>query len=787
MWCSVDINRVFQQKAFIIRTTVSSQLVPSPSVTVNLEGQIDNQQVVQNMLLRMARLRNSRSQIKSYQLAKVESDISAFVNNESVQALNAGVSVENVPSQWNKQLVNRQVANLHEAGDETAVLDKLAWSTGTVRNATTTAATRKLMLDMIMRSGIDPSYVAVMHDRSLTSKQQVDGTVRQAPLAKTNDEDHTSQTRLLNFHVASNVETTPNTSGDIRNTSKIVQVLESTLQKSYVIPIDVQFSIADLPYDVVEVKFELLNAKRQAIDTVVVRLPVHNHYSSYRYPIKAPKVSLSRGKDDSDVTLEITNLDDKTSGIKLLRKTIQRTISSIDDYAEVGDFDLSPGSKRISIPVVGTWNSYVILRVIPYGVQGELSNEFTNVVIRPKKVYQLTSISLVTKIVDTGIQLELRRIPYNVTSVQFLVRNKTLHETRWSFLGSPQVISEETRAIDTISVVDTHVKNQRIYEYSAKLFYDNGEEEQCGSALLEFIKPQANIVDTKVTNVTTHTRDDDGETNVSFLINTQLLDNNFDMLHGLLKVREIDAFFSNEVEKERALFKKLVAHNVQRVNIVTGEREDFGVITSESFDDAKMRVNSSVKPLDEDYAYRYEIYPLLRSPETLFKTFNKQVVDQRSKRPYVFNPAKFLHPLAHDTGTLYTPLGTQMLSSKSDFSHGVLGNVVAVDATFGTNTFNIENVDYSWNDHDTIKLSWQTEGDMTAIDHFLVSKDVMGIRTIIGKTHSSYLHNNVVFLHHLNKNDIGAFRYVVTAITNDYQVVGNVGVSDVVEVTNVNG
>ena len=65
-------------------------------------------------------------------------------------------------------------------------------------------------------------------------------------------------------------------------------------------------------------------------------------------------------------------------------------------------------------------------------------------------------------------------------------------------------------------------------------------------------------------------------------------------------------------------------------------------------------------------------------------------------------------------------------------------------------------------------LSWRVQGAIEQFDHFIIMKEVNGVRTIIGKSHSEFQYGNCQFFHVLTPNDVGELTYVISPVLNDY-------------------
>jgi hypothetical protein len=65
-------------------------------------------------------------------------------------------------------------------------------------------------------------------------------------------------------------------------------------------------------------------------------------------------------------------------------------------------------------------------------------------------------------------------------------------------------------------------------------------------------------------------------------------------------------------------------------------------------------------------------------------------------------------------------------------------------------------------------LSWRVQGSIEKVDHFIIMKEVNGVRTVVGKAHSEFAYGNCQYYHNLTRRDIGELKYVIVAVFNDY-------------------
>jgi hypothetical protein len=165
----------------------------------------------------------------------------------------------------------------------------------------------------------------------------------------------------------------------------------------------------------------------------------------------------------------------------------------------------------------------------------------------------------------------------------------------------------------------------------------------------------------------------------------------------------------------------------------------------------------------------------------MFETFVKSKVDSITKKSYRYNPAKFQHPLALDRGILVTPQGLKSRFSKAPMSYGAIGSVTSIEVSFEGQPAKVIEPRAAKFDRYLNVVTWKMLGDINQVDHFVIMKDVLGVRTLIGKAHSEFKDGNCQYLHPITSKDTGAISYVVIPVFNNYES-GTEAVTDLVVV-----
>jgi hypothetical protein len=102
---------------------------------------------------------------------------------------------------------------------------------------------------------------------------------------------------------------------------------------------------------------------------------------------------------------------------------------------------------------------------------------------------------------------------------------------------------------------------------------------------------------------------------------------------------------------------------------------------------------------------------------------------------------------------------------------GKIGSIQVVNVSFHLDKTDIVDQTVSRFDKKRNLITWKVKGPLSDIDHFIIMKDVLGTRTIVGKVapQSAY-GGDCKFIHNLNVRDSGAYQYVIVPVHMNYTV-----------------
>lgn len=773
---SISQREAVQRDALTVNVSIISRhITPVPILAHSHTGYIDTRRLIYNVLTMLPNAKTAVKQQQEFTIARRSSDISAYINNEIVGQLRARAPIDTIQQLRRPTLKMVPAGSLKQDNHVKPVLNMTAHSflqdIHTVLSSSIAAPAKYLMHDMIVRQGRDPSHIFGLTHRTIPAHDVMRGLLRRSRTPEYHEGD--PATRLLNHYIFHPSTPVRHATTEHVEDSRLVQVLVHETVDKINVPIELVLprNRRVLNGEVNShffVKFELINGRTGlAIDTVTKPLDVARHVQLFYTPRRPPQVKVTKSELSGRVNLEIKQIDPGATAVQVFKKRFFRAVTDIDDYQLVGTYNLKSNEQSLLVQVDKPFQSPVIYRIVPVGNLGSQGFEYTNIVVSPNRYTPIKSLALTAHTVDVGVQLEARSIPEHVVSIEFLARNRTTYEKNYRNVGGDVLLVDDTaRAADHMTVIDRDLQVGCVFEYVARLIYRDGHSEITGNATIEFIQQVPGKVDTRITDVNVS---HDGEANVTFNVATEIVDNNHDIIKSLLQRHDIYELFKNDVTKEREFLKHLIAHNIQRVDLTTGRREDFGVVTTLFFDDNARRKNLAVQPLQRGHKYRYEVTALLRSPETMFEALQKEKVDVVTKKTFSFNPAKFMHPVALSRGVLVTSAGLRTRFAKEAMSHGAIGSTEVVEVAFDGDVARIIDPAAARFDRHLNVITWKVQGIISSIDHFVIMKEIDGHRTMIGKAHCEFPYGNCQYLHPISRRDHGNISYVISPVFNDYK------------------
>jgi len=487
----------------------------------------------------------------------------------------------------------------------------------------------------------------------------------------------------------------------------------------------------------------------------------------------------------------------------MYRKTITR-VTNVNDpaqmaYAYSGEFNITKADGTIKIVDRINNSSTIVYRFIAVGPGGAVGAEFTNVIIpgtglginRRRKSIVSAAIDVVPE--GDAARIRLTNIVRGPVSLALQRRNRTTHESDFSFVGQPRSVVL-LNSDDDIEFLDNGVKPDNIYEYRCLIYFECGSEELSSANFLyehpgqdddgvDIITSDPLVEKIAISNNSSNSKANVLQTgfNVRFSIRSELDETGLEQVKKILQRQGISGLFAQELLEDKQELSRLVAHAVRRFNTATGELEDYGVISGRDFSDIIDGKTRAVRPLRPGITYRYMISTLIRSAETMFKSSVKTKISPTrltgtsahpsnlTTQQYALRPSKFLHPLTLKTGTLTTAASRNTKHAREEFMYGNIGNTSVVEITIPAENTDIIRTRVQRADKVTNIITWDVIGDTARVDYFMITLNHLGTEQVIGQVHALSDATTFEFIHELDDVDVGNAQYTITAMLTTFE------------------
>jgi len=754
---NVNVPRAVKEGAFLVK--IHATLSPPDVKDVAGFVRLNSREVIQNLLTRQAaKIESNRAFSNSY-IATVVSDITSKIpNNQTIELKSSRVqhssrNHEDTNLTAEKFLFQKHSFKLAKASDLTArnvsqpiLQTPLYQPAGS--EITPTMSAQEHGADLIFRFGIDPAQVGTKTSL-VADTEKVRAGILQRPRGVARD--------VLVGNVAGSVRASfgilnllvgdprgrPSDQFGVANTDYAhVQVYEKT--NILTIEEDLFLNVSDVG-DQFYLIFDLQDI--HGIQTETVSSIVHNsrNLSVFTLPVRLPFVSATQCSGYN--LLELKQIDPNGAGVIIYKKIIDtHTAITEANYVQVAKISLrtQDGSKWYKDLTPGM--RPVIYRVIAYNRAELKGHDFASVVVNPsQKVHMVRSktqqrrlfVSLNAKILDKTIQIELNDIPAGVLSMRIYRQDLSRHETlsEATRVGNVYVQKLPSPAM-RFYVTDTTPVDQRIYDYRVLLIFRDGSQFWSSSnTTIQFNPIVNNIITTsstpiKVVNV-------GSELDITFILSSVIAEGKIDKVKKAMEQQGILGFFQNDITTNRALLQNLIAYQIKRANLTTGEVEDMGVFIGPQFSDKEIGRNKGVKPVTAGNVYEYTINTHFRSAQSLLTTFTTTVTDTiNSSRTYSFAPARWQHPVTLRDGNLVSTSTLQRNHANTDFTFGTIGDIIHIRISLAPPLPSVDAAIATTLGKGKVLLQWHLKGTAKQIDHFLVTREEMGMKTVVGKAHS---------------------------------------------------
>lgn len=628
---------------------------------------------------------------------------------------------------------------------------------------------------LLMELGIDPSSFVGEASNSFVSARKVSSGLQMRHGSnferrqKTKELLPKSDILIKTFLSSKNVTNQTQLSQDSYvNTSVEENEYTVEVQETLFIP------IIDIIYDTFTVNFELIDNVGLIVETYDETINHAQNVFYKRFPVKPPEFKVSNLTNRSGFNLlEIKQIDPNATKVFIYKKEFVKCLTQINKtYELIDEVELTPESDVFRYADRQLSINPIIYRVVAANEE-TVGAEYSTFVLPGKNVDILSTekidkktnfISLDYEITDNSIVIIVEDGSYGPISYQLMRRQLSIFEKDYKAILEPQLI-ESTTAETIFS--DTNVQKGRIYEYALKLFYPDGSEELSSNTLLIKYAPVTKNIAVAALSPPELIQNENGEQDVRFNIERRIIENDPDLIKKFIEEQGLLGEFQEDVIANKEALQELFSVGVKRLNINSGEYEEFGIIPSLNFSDRQFGSAVNVSPLQEKTKYKYEITLYARNVETLFPQLEKNVLDANG-REYKFKPSKWRHPITLNEGNIVAKQTLAKNYANSELSFGSVVDVQTVEVETEQSFPTIKTASFRQIRKNANLIEWAVQGDQSKIDHFIIVMNIMGIKTIIGKAHALNDDSLFSYMHILDNEETGQVLYEITSVYYDF-------------------
>lgn len=766
----INPTEAMKSNAYLVKIYVSKESFANKTTNIFNQKSDSDQQVVENILTNNSANRDlTRNISKDNILVELNSDFTKKIPN------NVASSLKNSQfSKKKKEIKLELLETLKSKNINPTIFDinLIPESKTNIDTSKQAIDVQQTSMDLLINQSIDPALYSSKNRLIVPTIKAKDGTI-----SKTNDIKTMAGTVLVD---------------SLSSYSQNSSIIAETLSNSDTIPIEVlvddnfitvteqvliPISLGNLPE--LYLVAELIDQNSVPVQTESRVIQHSKNIINLQIPKLPPIVSAIN--HFGRTILEFKQVDENAVSINIYRKILPLTTQNNDStYTFVSNVKCTKQdeTKRYEDKISNL--NPVIYRLIPIDTNGNMGSEFTSIISKAKtgniNVQELmakrtNNFAVLTYRMETdGITVEVKDIPSGVISVELYRQDQF---SRMPIMIAPP-IQITSKGNTTVFFKDTKVSLGRIYQYIGKILFRNGTSLAISNKLIvEYNPERTNIVNTTLVNpkvVQTPIGPD-----VQFSFNSNFAAKDEDDIQKALNVQGLNQYFLNDIRKDK--LQELIAYHVTRVNMSSGQIEEFGTITDSDFSDTKFGPVKGVAPLQAGNDYKYIVNTHLRSADTLLQNFVKEVtgsinfagiVPLQTGSNYKFQPYKWRHPIALEKGNIISENTLKTNHAKTQFTFGKIGNITSTTLSLSTPIPTIFDALATKLNSTLTRVQWKIQGEANKIDHFIVMIDILGKRTIAGKCHNITNTNQFQFYDVLDDGEMGSLTYYIVPVYYDY-------------------
>ena len=455
-------------------------------------------------------------------------------------------------------------------------------------------------------------------------------------------------------------------------------------------------------------------------------------------------------------------VDEFASSVSVFRKHINNSANSTD--YELVDTKLLSYKNQVRLNVYVPPNMITVYRSQSSSQLSGTCPYIKSVVVgNPIKIDTTTMVITDNQGANSGINIKISNCPADATHFCIL---------KTPIIGNVKRYDLQKRLNPLLpilnggnSITDKEIQNKETYEYAVQ--YKIGS-----SAIRDSVKQVYRYLNSSYSNISVSLTNHSvtavgGEINVSFSLQGNLKKGETDKIKSILQTTNSYEEFSDNLKYINDNFGKLTLYKVARVNLLTGEREVFEEINTDFIfnDNAATRSSYSISRLKASTPYLYEIKASVREPLSLLRDYVKQskISVGSGLKDYYFRPYKWRNPMLLSSGMVFSQDNKgNILSPKNElFSAGEVGTVATYSIVTPSTVSSITSFTAQRIGLKKIRLSWLIDSSLSDYDHFIIVKEVNGIKNFLGPVYHQELIDDI-------QKDVGSFIYYITPIFSDY-------------------
>ena len=766
---SVSQIKALEENALVCEITVKKKNKLKPYIVPSTKsGPIDSQKLIDNILFQKINISNVIENDKSSIIVKKISDISAKINNQLLGVIKSNGDVLNAGIKKTKVVVEKK-SNLTKDSDvDSSLTSQVGYSSSTMTtndsslkvNIASTIDAKKTRLQSLYVKQNSPAQVSDYTPRSISVFSGKSGIIRKN---KKNEFAGDPSVILANSYLFDN---------QLDDVDEYVTTVKEVIDDTIIAKVDFSFPESLSAETTLLVNFELKKRKYDSsgkvqfvpIEKVEKNFNIQEQMKAYFYPVAPPNVGVS--KNDSYISFRINQKDEKANAALIYKRAINDG-DLIRGYTRIASVTASSQTGEAYYRIPNVKDNLAIYRVIPYNRNSNVvCSEFTDVIVKDIRIKEKKLILVPRSsegIKGGGVKVSAYNYFPDIVAAKLLIKDVTTGQKDYHVAN--EIFSFSSNESRSEIIVRNLVPYHR-YEFTTKLITEHGEEYMSShKAFLQYMPRQENPFDVSISKPSLISTLETTQPDVKFLINAAMIEDQIGMLERLFNRTLTGKYDLNLLKSQKkAEYDKLIAFNVIRYNLTTGDVDDLGIIgNGTGFVDSQEAVKRGAKRVQVGNDYKYICYPLVRDPVTVEGQV-ENITDEETRKSYQKDNRKHLHPTTLINGSVVSKNYLKN-STKQEMMHGMLGISYEVDALFSGSKSKITDLLVRRIGNKNY-ISWKMRGSSVDVDHIVIAKSIGRKKTIIGKSHM--ISEFQTYIHEISEEDLGAITYELFPVYMDY-------------------